>query len=91
MLLQLRNLVEGVAVPLNTNDQNAEHDNAAITAGLAHTKAHNQLTFLNRFYTLFQPWNWLVRSHRRGAMDWRVSAVLTYPLLSGIHPWKVTS
>ncbi|TDW28924.1 hypothetical protein [Cryobacterium psychrophilum] len=84
MLLQLRNLVEGVAVSLNTNDQNAEYNNAAITAGLAHTKAHGQLAFLNRFCALFQPRNWLVRSHWRGAMGWQVSAVLTYPLLSDL-------
>lgn len=55
MLLQLRNLVEGVAVLVNTNDQNAEHDYAAISAGLAHIKARGKLAFLNRFYTLLQP------------------------------------
>ena len=55
MLSQLRNLVEGVAVLVHTNDGNAEHDYAAITAGLAHIKSRGKLAFLNRFYTLLQP------------------------------------
>lgn len=55
MLSQLRNLVEGVAVLVHTNDSNAEHDYAAITAGIAHIKSRGKLAFLNRFYTLLQP------------------------------------
>ncbi|PSL36560.1 UvrD-like helicase family protein [Labedella gwakjiensis] len=55
MLLQLRNLVEGVAVLVHTNDGDTEHDYAAITAALAHIKSRGKFAFLNRFYTLLQP------------------------------------
>ena len=55
MLLQLRNLVEGVAVLVHTNDGSTEHEYAAITAGLANMKSRGKLAFLNRFYTLLQP------------------------------------
>ena len=55
MLSQLRNLIEGVAVLIHTNDGNAEHDYEAITAGLAFIKSRGNLAFLNRFYTLLQP------------------------------------
>ncbi|MEB2529138.1 ATP-dependent DNA helicase [Kocuria rosea] len=55
MLSQLRNLIEGVAVRVHTNDGNTEHDYDAITAGLAFIKSRGELAFLNRFYTLLQP------------------------------------
>lgn len=55
MLLQLRNLVEGVAVLVHTSDGDAEHDYAAITSALAHIKSRGKLAFLNRFYTVLQP------------------------------------
>lgn len=55
MLLQLRNLVEGVAVLVHTSDRNTEHDYDAITAGLAHIKSRGKIAFLNRLYTLLQP------------------------------------
>ncbi|SOE50222.1 UvrD-like helicase C-terminal domain-containing protein [Salinibacterium xinjiangense] len=55
MLLQLRNLVEGVAVLIHTNDVDTEHDYRAITAAIAHIKSRGKLAFLNRFYTLLQP------------------------------------
>jgi hypothetical protein len=55
MLLQLRNLVEGVAVLVHTTDVNVEYDYSAITSALAHIKTRGKLAFLNRFYTLLQP------------------------------------
>lgn len=55
MLSQLRNLVEGIAVLLHTNDGSTEHDYAAIEAGLAFLKKQGQLSFLSRFYRLLQP------------------------------------
>ncbi|WP_454157704.1 hypothetical protein [Microbacterium lacticum] len=39
LLSQLRNLVEGVAVLIHTNNGDTEHDYDAIVAGLAHVKA----------------------------------------------------
>ncbi|WP_285039151.1 hypothetical protein [Plantibacter sp. lyk4-40-MEA-4] len=55
MLSQLRNLVEGIAVLINTRDPSTEHDYAAIEAGLAFMKTQGKLGFLNRFYRLLQP------------------------------------
>lgn len=55
MLSQLRNLIEGVAVRVHTNNGDTEHDYDAITAGLAFVKSRGKLAFLNRFYSLLQP------------------------------------
>lgn len=55
MLSQLRNLVEGVAVRVHTNDGDSEHDYDAIKEGLAFVKSRGNLAFLTRFYTLLQP------------------------------------
>lgn len=54
-LSQLRNLVEGVAVLIHTQDSSKEHDYAAIEAGLAFLKTQGKLSFLSRFFRLLQP------------------------------------
>jgi hypothetical protein len=48
-------MVDGVAVLVHTNDGGTEHNDAAITGGLAKMKSRGKLAFLNRFYTLLQP------------------------------------
>lgn len=55
VLSQLRNLVEGVAVRLHTRSGDAEHDYAAIEAGLAWVRANGRLNFVTKFHNLLQP------------------------------------
>jgi hypothetical protein len=55
VLAQLRNLVEGVAVLVNTQDVAAEYDYPAIESGLASLKSNGKLSFLSRFYRQLQP------------------------------------
>ncbi|WP_240034754.1 ATP-dependent DNA helicase [Glaciihabitans arcticus] len=55
LLSQLRNLVDGVAVLIHTEDATAEYDYPAIEAGHAFVKTEGKLGFLNRFYRLLQP------------------------------------
>lgn len=55
VLSQLRNLVEGVAVRLQTNSDAAEYNYPAIEAALAWVKASGQLSFVAKFHGLLQP------------------------------------
>lgn len=50
VLAQLRNLVEGVAVRIHTNDGTTEFDYGAIESGLAYIRATGQLSQLRRFH-----------------------------------------
>lgn len=51
---QLRNLVEGVAVRVHTQSDDATFDYDAIQAGISHMKAQGKLSFLRRFHDLLQ-------------------------------------
>ncbi|WP_243073671.1 ATP-dependent RecD-like DNA helicase [Microbacterium sp. SS28] len=55
VLQQLRHLVEGVAVRLQSGNGTTNYDYAAITAGLAWLKGKGQLAFLSRFYRMLEP------------------------------------
>jgi hypothetical protein len=54
VLAQLRNLVEGVAVRLQTGSDDAEYNYAAIEPGLNFVKANGKLNFLGKFHKLIQ-------------------------------------
>ena len=54
LLSQLRNLIEGAAVYLNTNSYDAEFTYDAIKNGLAFIKSRGQLKFLSKFYELIE-------------------------------------
>jgi energy-coupling factor transporter ATP-binding protein EcfA2 len=50
VLAQLRNLIEGIAVRIHTNDGTTEFDYRAIEAGLAYARSTGQLSQLRRFH-----------------------------------------
>jgi energy-coupling factor transporter ATP-binding protein EcfA2 len=54
VLAQLRNLVEGVAVRLQTGSSHAEFDYAAVEPGLAFVKGKAKFNFLGKFHKLIQ-------------------------------------
>ena len=55
ILGQLRNLVEGVAVRLQTGRGDVEYNYDAIEAALSWVKANGRLNFVTRFHTLLKP------------------------------------
>lgn len=55
MLSQLRNLVEGIAVRLQSGSGATEYNYKAIEDGLAWVKADGRLNFVTRFHSLLQP------------------------------------
>lgn len=55
ILAQLRNLVEGVAVLLNSATLDSTFDYAAIDPALSFVKSRGDLNFLGRFHTLLKP------------------------------------
>lgn len=54
VLAQLRNLVEGVAVRLQTGSSDAEYRYSAIGLGLAFVRSMGQYSFLSRFHKLLE-------------------------------------
>jgi hypothetical protein len=54
VLAQLRNLVEGVAVRLQTGSSDAEYNYPAIGLGLTFVKGAGQYSFLSRFHKLLE-------------------------------------
>jgi hypothetical protein len=54
VLSQLRNLVEGVAVRLDTDSPDAEFNYAAVEQGLAFVKSRARFNFLGKFHRLIQ-------------------------------------
>jgi len=87
VLAQLRNLAEGVAVLVNTQDVTAEYDYPAIESGLAFLKSNGKLSFLSRFYRQLQP------STSHYTFDGDSAAIRTLQSIGGprLSKWAIQS
>lgn len=54
VLKQVRDLVEGVAVRIQTGQDDALYDYDAIQAGVSHIRSQGKLSFLRKFHNLLQ-------------------------------------